>query len=160
MQLFLLTGLTMIAFGANSVLTRAGVDLYGMDPVGFALVRTGAGAAVLGALVLLRGGGWARPRSLSPLWLALYMVGFSWAYRTLDAGVGALILFGGVQVTMFAGALLAAEAVRARRHQRHKLVGDGCDFGKPMNLMHGAPSWIAAPIKTLMDLVGNQSCGI
>ena len=33
--------------------------------------------------------------------LALYMVGFSIAYRNLDAGLGALILFGAVQITMF-----------------------------------------------------------
>ncbi len=36
--------------------------------------------------------------------LALYVLGgFSFAYVSLDAGIGALILFGGVQVTMFAG---------------------------------------------------------
>jgi uncharacterized membrane protein len=37
------------------------------------------------------------------LGLALYLVGFSVAYIAIDAGIGALILFGGVQLTMFAG---------------------------------------------------------
>jgi drug/metabolite transporter (DMT)-like permease len=42
-------------------------------------------------------------------------VGFSVAYLAIDAGIGALILFGGVQLTMFAGAVLAGEAMAARR---------------------------------------------
>jgi hypothetical protein len=42
-------------------------------------------------------------------------VGFSTAYIAIDAGIGALILFGGVQLTMFAGAVLAGEAMAARR---------------------------------------------
>jgi drug/metabolite transporter (DMT)-like permease len=43
------------------------------------------------------------------------MLGFSFAYVSLDAGLGALILFGGVQVTMFAGGLWAGERPAARR---------------------------------------------
>jgi drug/metabolite transporter (DMT)-like permease len=41
------------------------------------------------------------------------VLGFSFAYLSLDAGVGALLLFGGVQITMFAGALIANERVPA-----------------------------------------------
>ena len=37
------------------------------------------------------------------------MIGFSLAYLRLDAGLGALILFGGVQVTMFAGSVLGGD---------------------------------------------------
>jgi drug/metabolite transporter (DMT)-like permease len=43
------------------------------------------------------------------------MLGFSFAYLTLDAGLGALILFAGVQVTMFAGAALGGEPIPPRR---------------------------------------------
>jgi drug/metabolite transporter (DMT)-like permease len=43
------------------------------------------------------------------------MWGFSFAYVTLDAGIGALILFGGVQVLMFAAAVGTGEPVPARR---------------------------------------------
>jgi drug/metabolite transporter (DMT)-like permease len=49
------------------------------------------------------------------LGLSAYLIGFSLAYRGLDAGTGALVLFGMVQVTMFAGALLSREAVPVRR---------------------------------------------
>ncbi|NJS38413.1 MAG: hypothetical protein HC783_04640, partial [Rhodobacteraceae bacterium] len=44
-----------------------------------------------------------------------YLIGFSLAYRGLDAGTGALVLFGMVQVTMFAGALVSRETVPPRR---------------------------------------------
>jgi drug/metabolite transporter (DMT)-like permease len=49
------------------------------------------------------------------LGLAVYLLGFSLAYLAMDAGIGALILFGGVQVTMFAGAVAAREKLPARR---------------------------------------------
>ena len=115
MRLTLLTVLTMVAFGANSVLNRAAVDGAGMDPLIFAFVRVAAGSAVLAALVLIRKGRQVWPGWLPPLWLGLYMIGFSLAYQSLDAGVGALILFGAVQVTMFGGALLGGEVIPARR---------------------------------------------
>ncbi len=105
MRLFLLTALTMCAFAANSILNRLAIDSGAADPAGFAVVRVLAGAAVLAALVFLRGGrlplGNTR-RIVGAGSLSLYMIGFSIAYLTLDAGLGALILFGVVQITMFA----------------------------------------------------------
>jgi drug/metabolite transporter (DMT)-like permease len=49
------------------------------------------------------------------LGLSAYLIGFSLAYRGLDAGTGALVLFGTVQVTMFAGAIISREVVPGRR---------------------------------------------
>ncbi|PTX45722.1 threonine/homoserine efflux transporter RhtA [Allosediminivita pacifica] len=102
----------MVAFAANSVLNRAAVAGGGIDAVSFGTIRLVAGAAMLAALVLLRQG---RLRLGGPgrvtgvLSLLLYIYGFSLAYRALDSGMGALILFGMVQVTMFAGSLLGGE---------------------------------------------------
>ena len=119
MRLFLLTSLTMIAFAANSVLNRWAVAPGHIGAVEFAVIRLVAGAAILAALVLLQRGGlaWpgARGRVAGVLGLSAYLVGFSLAYRGLDAGTGALVLFGTVQVTMFAGALVSREAVPMRR---------------------------------------------
>jgi drug/metabolite transporter (DMT)-like permease len=116
MRLFLLTALTMLAFAANSILNRMALQDGATGPAAFAAIRLVAGALALWALVAWRGGGWR------PLWqaggaasLALYVLGFSFAYVSLPAGVGALILFGGVQITMFAGALILQEPVPARR---------------------------------------------
>lgn len=119
MRLFLLTTLTMLAFAANSVLNRWAVGQGHIGAVEFAMIRLVAGAVVLAGLVLLLRGGRAWPglrgRAAGVLGLSIYLIGFSLAYRGLDAGTGALVLFGMVQVTMFAGALWSGEAVPARR---------------------------------------------
>ena len=110
MRLFLLTALTMLAFAANSVLNRWAVGPGHIGAVEFAMVRLLAGALILAVLVWWQRGGLAWPgkrgRVSGVLGLSAYLIGFSLAYRGLDAGTGALMLFGTVQVTMFAGALL------------------------------------------------------
>ena len=118
MQVFLLTALTMTAFAANSVLTRMGVAQFGTDPMVFAVVRVAAGAVMLAVLCALRGGNWLLwgwERGAAAVALAVYMAGFSVAYLALDAGVGALILFGIVQMTMFGGAAIGGEAIGRMR---------------------------------------------
>ena len=118
MRLILLTCLTMVAFAANSILNRMAVGAGHIGALEFSLIRVIAGAVMLAALVVLS-------RKSLPifqarrLWgafvLSLYLLGFSVAYLQLDAGLGALILFGVVQVTMFGGALVAGDAVPRRR---------------------------------------------
>jgi drug/metabolite transporter (DMT)-like permease len=131
MRLILLTAVAMCAFAANSVLNRMAVGPGLIDPLGFALVRLAAGAVVLAGLLGLRQWrtgqgpwpGWAG-RGAGVLGLLVYLIGFSLAYVALDAGIGALILFGMVQITMFAGALMAGETVPGRRW-----AGAGLAFG-------------------------------
>jgi len=118
MRLFFLTALTMVAFAANSVLNRAALADGDMSALQFSAIRALSGAIILICLVF------ARPNGLTRLCagslagsasLALYLIGFSMAYRTVDSGVGALVLFGGVQVTMFAGAVLSRESIPLTR---------------------------------------------
>lgn len=126
LRLIALTALVMVAFAANSVLNRMALE-GGGGPSSFALIRLVSGAAMLALLVLMRGEG----RALRPgraVWpgvstLTLYILGFSFAYQTLPAGIGALILFGGVQITMFAGAVLAREPLPPLR-----ILGAGIAF--------------------------------
>ena len=106
MRIFLLTALVMIAFAANSVLTRFAIAGGHIDPTGFAVVRVVSGAAMLCLVSYCCA---AVPgcrfltvkRVFGALTLAVYIIGFSLAYLTLDAGLGALILFGVVQIAMF-----------------------------------------------------------
>ena len=118
MRLAVLTAVAMLAFAANSVLNRMAVGAGRIDPVVFAVVRLAAGAAMLAVLLMLRRGvvwpGW-RGRPAGVAGLLVYLFGFSAAYLALDAGTGALILFGMVQITMFAGAYLAREVVPVQR---------------------------------------------
>ena len=152
MRLFLLTALTMVAFAANSVLNRWAVGPGHIGAVEFAVIRLIAGAVMLAALILWqrRGLAWpgGRGRLAGVLGLSTYLLGFSLAYRGLDAGTGALVLFGMVQVTMFAGALVGHEPVPRRRWAGATLAlgglvliaapgGTGLDFG-PLALMAGA----------------------
>lgn len=112
MRLFLLTSLTMVAFAANSILNRMALAGGHIEAMPFGTIRLTAGALMLAALcVVLRGrlqlGGPARLVGVASL--LIYMYGFSSAYTALDAGLGALILFGMVQITMFAAACLTKE---------------------------------------------------
>ncbi len=123
MRLFLLTALTMCAFAANSILNRLAIDSGAADPAGFAVVRVLTGALILAALVLWKGGQLPlvnRRRVIGAGSLSLYMIGFSLAYMTLDAGLGALILFGVVQITMFGCTALTGTAPTTRQ-----LIGAG-----------------------------------
>lgn len=102
----------MVAFAANSVLNRLALANGEIDPISFANIRLMSGAITLALLALtLRG----NLRLLAPFrivgvaTLLLYIFGFSVAYVSLDAGLGALILFGVVQITMFSGGLLTGE---------------------------------------------------
>lgn len=105
-----LTAAAMVAFAANSVLCRLALGAGLIDAASFATVRTVAGAVLLGVILLLRSGKRTdRPNWRSVVTLYLYMVFFSFAYLSLSAGTGALVLFGAVQLTMFVVALRAGE---------------------------------------------------
>ena len=148
MRLILLTSLVMVAFAANSVLNRAALTDAAMPALSFALIRTASGALALAAMVMLRDHKlelrgphrWAGVASLS-----LYMVAFSMAYLSLDAGVGALILFGGVQVTMFLGALFAREPVPFVRW-----IGAGLAFAGLVWLLWPAGAFSISPLHGLV----------
>ncbi|MGI3184459.1 DMT family transporter [Nioella aestuarii] len=118
MRLALLTALTMLAFAANSILNRMALAEGDIDALGFAIIRVLSGAGMLVALTLIqrRGLPLFQPiRIVGAVSLCLYLLGFSIAYLRLDAGLGALILFGFVQITMFAGAILGGESVPPAR---------------------------------------------
>ena len=105
-----LTVVAMVAFAANSVLCRLALGAGLIDAASFATVRTISGAVLLAAILLLRQKKVAaRPDWRSVVALYLYMVFFAFAYLSLSAGTGALILFGAVQLTMFTVALRSGE---------------------------------------------------
>ena len=105
----------MVAFAANSLLCRAALGPGLIDAGSFASLRTVAGAITLAIILALRGqltAAWGDHRRTAAM-LFTYMVFFTFAYRYLSAGTGALILFGAVQLTMFAAALRNGEAFSA-----------------------------------------------
>lgn len=111
-RLFLLTSLAMIAFAGNSLLCRLALGHTAIDPASFTAIRLASGAATLWLVVRFR----SRepiPGSQGNWWSAaalfVYAAAFSFAYVSLPAGAGALLLFGAVQATMIGHGLWAGE---------------------------------------------------
>lgn len=94
--------LIMAAFAANSVLCRLALVGRYIDPMTFSLIRVGSGAVVLFGLFLYSKSSKTKVQwSLkNAFFLAVYILAFSYAYLQIDAGIGALLLFGVVQLTM------------------------------------------------------------
>jgi len=107
----LLTALAMTAFAANSILCRLALKDTGIDAATFTTIRLASGAAALTLLVRAR----ARRDTAEGNWpsavaLFAYAAAFSFAYASLPAATGALLLFGAVQATMIAAGLVLALA--------------------------------------------------
>lgn len=110
MRTLMLTATALVAFAANSWLCRAALRDGAIDAAGFTAVRLAAGAAVLALVARRRAAAPASSESgdwRSAAALFAYAIAFSFAYLALDSGVGALILFAAVQLTMLTGGLLA-----------------------------------------------------
>lgn len=116
MRLFFTICLVLIFFAANSVLTRAALVEGGISPGAFTAIRLVAGAGMLAIIVSFQGFRPWRGGSVSgavTLWA--YAAALSFAYVAIPTGLGALILFGAVQITMFAGAVLRRQHPGPRR---------------------------------------------
>jgi len=115
-RVFALTSLAMIAFAGNSLLCRLALRNTSIDAASFTSIRIISGALALWLIVVVRGGARGPSGSwLSAFALFAYAAGFSFAYLSLSAGTGALLLFGAVQVTMIAYGLWAGERLRLRQ---------------------------------------------
>lgn len=118
-RLIFWVALAMLAFAANSLLCRLALKHTGIDPASFTAVRLLSGAAMLWTVVLWRrrraGSDGANPppgdwRTATALFV--YAAGFSFAYVSLPAVTGALLLFGAVQATMVSGGLWQGERLK------------------------------------------------
>ena len=108
--------IAMLAFAANSVLCRLALAEQQIDPMSFSLLRVCSGAMVLFLLYMLSTHKAKIEWSVkNGFFLALYIVAFSLAYLHIDAGVGALLLFGTVQLSMVSYGLCHGEKINLRR---------------------------------------------
>ena len=114
--MFLKISLAMIAFAANSVLCRLALADRLIDPISFSLIRVSSGAVVLLIFWLLS------TRRVKIEWniknsifLTVYILAFSYAYIKIDAGVGALLLFGTVQLSMIFYGIFHGEKLTLKR---------------------------------------------
>lgn len=108
----LLTATALFCFAANSVLCRLALEPHLIDASSFTTVRVTSAAVTLAVLVVVRQRRMPRFNSdciASVSSLFAYIVFFSLAYTRISTGVGALVLFGSVQITMIGFALWQGE---------------------------------------------------
>src|SRR5438552_10330774 len=115
LRLCIVTLLAMTAFAGNSLLCRLALKQTGIDAASFTSIRLISGAIALWLILSLRkgarrdGGSW-----LAALALFVYAAAFSFAYVSLSAGTGALLLFSAVQATMIGWGLYKGQRLRTR----------------------------------------------
>lgn len=107
-QTALLTLFALIAFAGNSVLARLALVDGAIDVISFTAIRILSGASVLAMLVggarVMQAGSWTGASALLG-----YAALFSLAYLQLDTGMGALLLFASVQITMIGWGVRSGE---------------------------------------------------
>jgi drug/metabolite transporter (DMT)-like permease len=144
----LLTSLAMLAFASNSLLCRIALKHTGIDVASFTTIRLISGAVMLWLVVKTRrsvqtgGGNW-----FSAFALFVYAAGFSFAYMSLPAASGALLLFGAVQVTMIGYGVWSGE-----RLLRLQLIGLMFAFGGLVGLL--LPGLSAPPLHSSILMLG------
>lgn len=113
-RIIILTALAMLTFAGNSLLCRLALKHTPIDPASFTAIRLISGAVTLFLIVTLRRAAVAGQGNwLSAFALFAYAAGFSFAYVSLTAATGALLLFGAVQATMISHGLWAGERLRS-----------------------------------------------
>ncbi len=151
LRIFGLTSLAMLAFAGNSLLCRLALKHTPIDPASFTAIRLVSGAVMLFLIVKLRRstrtalmgqGNW-----LSAFALFAYAAGFSFAYVSLSAATGALLLFGAVQATMISHGFWAGERLR-----RLQLLGLLLAFGGMVGLL--LPGLAAPPLLGSILMLG------
>lgn len=126
LRLVILVTLAMLAFAGNSLLCRMALKHTSIDAASFTTVRMLSGACMLWLVVRLRRGTGsttgAEERGGGNWWSAcalfVYATGFSFAYISMPAATGALLLFGAVQATM-----IGYGVVKGERMHKLQIVG-------------------------------------
>ena len=115
----LFTAFALIAFAANSVLNRLALGNNAIDASSYVGIRLVSGAMTLWLINSLSKNRFRfvqslsfdsiKPRFVGAFYLFAYGIAFSFAYRSLNSGMGAFILFGTVQTTMLSMAVFKGE---------------------------------------------------
>ncbi len=125
MKAVLLTSFALLCFAFNSILCRLALRGEEIDASSFTAVRIISGAIVLYILSAAFSKGSGRSGSWqSALFLFGYAAAFSFAYLSLTAATGALLLFGAVQLTM-----VAISIANGERPRRFEWIGMAIAFG-------------------------------
>ncbi|WP_415891568.1 DMT family transporter [Neptuniibacter sp. PT8_73] len=103
LKVFIYTSIALIAFAGNSVLCRLALGDEAIDAASFTSIRLLSGIVVLLAIFSFMNRGKANVAKGSwkgAFFLFAYAITFSYGYITLETGIGALVLFGSVQISI------------------------------------------------------------
>lgn len=163
----LATIFALFAFAGNSVLCRLALGNQTIDATSFTIIRLVSGAFALSIILAVArqinkadrqykvgdvAQSWGKKwRASSSLFV--YAAGFSYAYIALDTGVGALVLFGTVQLTM-----IAVSIYKKERLAWHKWLGLMMAFSGLCFLITSQIDWSSTKLSysgfALMALAG------
>lgn len=147
-RVVVLTLITMVAFAGNSVLCRMALKHTMIDAATFTSIRLVSGAVVLALVVrFARAGRSGAGNWGSALALFAYAGGFSFAYLSLSAATGALLLFGSVQATMIGHGVWQGERLTKRQVLGFVVAMMGLVGLLLPNL--SAPPWLGAALMVL-----------
>lgn len=110
--------LTLFFFSTSSILCRLALVEKSIDAYSFTFFRLFFGALVLLVLLYIKNKSLnigLKENWLSSFMLFTYAICFAYSYVNLDAGVGALILFAVVQLTIIVSALFLKEKVTVQK---------------------------------------------
>ncbi|MFC1523200.1 DMT family transporter [Thermodesulfobacteriota bacterium] len=148
-RIIALTSLAMIAFAGNSLLCRVALKQTTIDAASFTTIRLISGAIMLWLVVrVLRGTSSGEGNWLSAGALFVYAGAFSFAYVSLTAATGALLLFGAVQTTMISYGIWKGERLLKRQ-----LIGLLLAFGGLVGLL--LPGLSAPPLSGSILMLGS-----
>lgn len=144
--------LAMLAFAGNSIFTRLALSTTDIDAISFAVIRILSAGLIVLLIIPKDKSTQPEPTWARSLFLVAYAVPFSYAYTVLSASLGALILFGTVQITMIAYAIL----FRGERMSPSQCFGFGLAIIGIMMLFSPSvrlpESYISVTIMTLSGL--------
>lgn len=117
-KFLILTSLSLLFLAMNSILCRMALLDDLIDPYSFTFYRIISGAFILYLLISAKekkhsisySGNW-----LSAFMLFLYAISFSYSFVNLDAGLGSLLLFGVVQLSMLFIAIIKGEKLNIQK---------------------------------------------
>ena len=113
-----LTALALIFLSANSILAKAALVNETIDAYSFTFFRISSGSLTLLTLLYIKQKNITLSKNknwLSAFMLFVYAIAFSYSYLSLEAGLGTLLLFGVVQLSMILIAVFKKESINLQK---------------------------------------------
>ena len=134
LKLIGLISLALVFFASNSVLARMAISTQNIDAFSFTFLRIFSATAVLSLVYLYKNRNLKidlKTNYLSGFMFFLYAICFSYSYINMLAGIGTLILFAVVQLSMIIMALFSNEKLSVK-----KVIGIAIAFGGLLYLLY------------------------